>query len=156
MHELLLAAVLACQIAPAPGADAAALGSLEAHEQHRYQTQTGFKDRINLFEDVVERYAKEISKTRKEGRLTSLDGLGGRYEQVLGLLEKELARPVNKKDRSRELKRLEIRLRKSTDDFRAEQLTVPTEHSGHFQKLVEATDKLRSKIIQILFSGVYK
>jgi hypothetical protein len=156
MHELLLAAVLACQIAPAPVADATALGSLEAHEQHRYQTQTGFKDRINLFEDVVERYAKEISKTRKEGRLTSLDGLGGRYEQMLGLLEKELARPVNKKDRSRELKRLEIRLRKSTDDFRAEQSVVPTENSGPFQKLIEATEKLRSKIIQILFSGVYK
>ena len=146
MFHALLATLLLFQ---SPTADDSGLNSQE-QTQYKLQTQTG--DRLELLENVIERYRKIFNDLGKRQDLDGLLAVAENYSRVLKLVDAESLR-VPEKDRrkSRPLRRVEIELRRTRDDLEDFKRSASAEQYTVFERFVGETEELRVNILQLIF-----
>ena len=146
MFHALLATLLLFQ---SPTADDAGLNSQE-QTQYKLQTQTG--DRLELLENVIERYRKTFNDLGKRQDLDGLLAVAENYSRVLKLVDAESLRiPEKDRRKSRPLRRVEIELRKTRDDLEDFKRSASAEQYTVFERFVGETEELRVNILQLIF-----
>ncbi len=127
-----------------------------SHEEFRkYQSQPKFRDQMNLFGRVMARYEKmlrvHVKETEIDGTLKCLKRL-----RVLGdhALQKA-SQPTKDKDlRSKQVKKLEIHLRKFLESIDDLKLSVPFAHRKEFETTAKSLEKLRNQLLKGIFGVV--
>ena len=125
---------------------------LSDKEFRKYQTQSKFRDRMNLFGKVMARYEKTLRGHVKEAEidgalkcLKQLRALGGHALQGA-------SQQTKKKDlRSKQVKKLEIHLRKFVESIDDLKFSVPFAYRKEFEATAESLEKLRNQLLMGIF-----
>ncbi len=153
MGVALLCFLLGSSAAFAPEIDAGLSELLTQREYQKYRAKPRYKDRIDLFQKVFDRQVRAVrvylGQKRLEKVLNTLQDMGqmARY----AMQEPSRARAQIKELQSKQVKKLEIRLRKLLENLDDLRFSVPFEYRTEFDRTKEDLEKLRDQLLRQLF-----
>ena len=153
---LLLAGHFLSPLQEGKGADLPLQDLLTEKEFRDYQRKPRYRNRIDLFKKAFDRQARLLQRYVKQSQMEKSGDLLQRMRALGYHVEKESSN-VEKRDdlRSKQVKQLEIRLRKLVEAIRDLQATVPFEYLENFESTAEALEKLRRILLtQLLGDGL--
>lgn len=130
---------------------------LTPQEYRVYQSDPNYKDRMDLFEEVLDRYAKMLRQYVRESKLEeglkSLEYLGALAEYII----EQTGQSARGKDlRSKEVKKLEIRLRKLIETVQDLKSAVHLHFQPDFQLAADHLTDARNRLLAQMFGeGLY-
>jgi len=127
-----------------------------ARELQKYRTEVKYKDRMEVFTDVLKRFSQllrgQVEKKTIDDLLDTLDTLQSLSHHAL----KE-PMPANKKElRSGEVRKLEIRIRKLIEDIEDAKSIAAYEYRVEFDESIDDLAQLRDQLLQNMFGDAAK
>lgn len=130
---------------------------LTPQEHQVYQSNPDYRNRMDLFEEVLDRYAKTLRQLVRESKLEeglkSLENLGALAEHII----EQTGQSARGKDlRSKEVKKLEIRLRKLIETLQDLKSAVHLHYQPDFQLAADHLEDARNRLLAQMFGeGLY-
>lgn len=125
-------------------------------ELRKYRAQVRYKDRMEVFTDVLKRFSQllrgQVEKKKVEELLDTLDTLQSLSRHALAE-----PMPANKKElRSGEVRKLEIRIRKLVEDIEDAKSIAPYEYRVEFDESIDDLTDLRNQLLENMFGDAVK
>ncbi|MDA2933901.1 hypothetical protein MYX82_06110 [Acidobacteria bacterium AH-259-D05] len=128
---------------------------LTNREFRDYQRKPRYRDRIDLFRKVFERDASLLERYVKRNQMEESSDLLGKIHALCHHVEKESSGVEKSGDlRSKQVKNLEIRLRKLVETIKDLQAVSAFEYMERFEVTTEALEKLRKILLTQLLGGL--
>ena len=149
----LLAILLLLAGAPNPGqqdqqVDLQLQDLLTDREFRDYRRKPRYKDRINLFKKAFDRDSKALERHVERNELGESAAMLLRIQALCHHVEQESSRANEPKDlRSKQVKQLEIQLRRLAENIRDLQRAVPWEYLDRFEVTAQRVEKLRKLLL---------
>ncbi len=127
-----------------------------AKELQKYRAQARYKDRMEVFTDVLKRFSQllrgQVENKKIEELLDTLDTLQSISHHAL-----REPMPANKKElRSGEVRKLEIRIRKLIEDIEDAKSIAPYEYRVEFDESINDLAHLRDRLLENMFGDAAK
>ncbi|UCF36148.1 MAG: hypothetical protein JSU96_15175 [Acidobacteriota bacterium] len=126
--------------------------TLSAKDWQKYQRETRYRNKIKIVRSGLEKKQKELDSRLGQRKLAAIYRT---LAEIRGLahhaavLSSEESNP--KELQHKEVKRLEIRLRKLSEHLEDQKLLVPYENRFHFENTTEIVEELRDQLLRQLF-----
>lgn len=125
---------------------------LSSREMGSYLRNTGYTQRLSVLRGALERRAKRLESEIKHMDLAVVSTTLAEIRSVVAYAHAlPTAGLPEKQTRHREVKRLEILLRKTTDQLNDQKLDVPYEERGVFEATANRIETLRNQLLRQLF-----
>jgi len=127
-----------------------------AREIQKYRTEVRYKDRMEVFTDVLKRFSQllrgQVEQKKVEELLDTLDILQSISHHAL-----REPMPANKKElRSGEVRKLEIRIRKLIEEIEDAKSIAPYEYRVEFDESIDDLAHLRDQLLENMFGDAAK
>lgn len=124
---------------------------LTDRELRDYQRTPRYRNRISMFKKVFDRNSNLLERYVKANDLGKSSNLLLQIQAMCNFVEQETNQTEDLKElRSKQVKQLEIRLRRLAKTIRDLQVTRPWEHIDQFEVTVQAVDHLRTLLLHHL------
>ena len=121
---------------------------LTEREFRDYRRKPRYRDRIDLFKKVFDRNANLLERYVKGNELGESDDLLRQIQALCRYVEQEASQVKEPKDlRSKQVKQLEIRLRRLVETIKNLQAITPWEYIDQFEVTVQTMEKLRKLLL---------
>lgn len=125
---------------------------LTPHEESDLYRKTRYKDKVEVLRKVMERRSKRLETELDKRNLAVIFRTLAELRSVSSTLLELSVNETNEKDRrDKQVKKLEIYLRKLSEQLSTQMLLVPLENRNQFQETVRVAEKLRDQLLQQLF-----
>jgi hypothetical protein len=126
---------------------------LTPKEFMKYQSKTGYKDRMDLFRKALSDRARQLRGHLKARRMEHSMAALKQIEVLAQYASAEPSRRVaSPKDlRSNQVRKLEIRIRKMLDTLYDSKLSIPSEYRSQFDSTAEDLQQLRKQLLHQVF-----
>jgi hypothetical protein len=130
------------------------LQELLAPDQYRkYISKTKYKDRIDILRKTMESYGSMLRRHLDRKDLNEVKQALTRLRALTHYAQEEPTRSAaSQKDlRSKQIKKMEILLRRQLDTLNDMKLSVPFDFRPEFEETTEAFERLRDQLLRGLF-----
>ena len=125
---------------------------LSSSELNHYEGKTKYRDRMELFEKVLKRYDRALRARVKMSQIEKAFELLVQIRALSQYITEETLRSARPKDlRSRQVRKLEIRLRNLIETIGSLQLGLLLKHQPQFEATSEALSISRSRLLVQIF-----
>ncbi|MDA2938791.1 hypothetical protein MYX75_11085 [Acidobacteria bacterium AH-259-A15] len=125
---------------------------LTAREFQKYQSKPKYRDRIDLFRNAFDRRADLLRRYVQRKEMEKTADLLRKLHALSHYAAEESSNVKNPKDlRSRQVKKLEIRLRKLIETMNDLKSTAPFEYQDDFEITAQALQDLRKTLLTQIF-----
>lgn len=134
-------------------ADPPVMQLFPAKKYAQYQSRPNYKDRMDIYREVLD---DQIADVRSRLKKLELDNAVGILRQIGAVARHAMTDPsresTNPKDlRSKQVKKLEIRIRKMVGTLDDLKLGVPYDYRAEFEATSGELEKLRDQLLKQLF-----
>ncbi|MFQ5740356.1 MAG: hypothetical protein ACE5JX_15215 [Acidobacteriota bacterium] len=125
---------------------------LSSKEMRVYQSKPSYKDRMDLFRKVLERYSKDISSSVRKRNIEETIQHLKEIRALTHYGEKQAQRVKKPKElSSKQVKKLEIRVRKLVQTLADLAIAVPFEYREEFEATEQRLESFRNQLLKQLF-----
>ncbi|MFQ5929563.1 MAG: hypothetical protein ACE5MK_07680, partial [Acidobacteriota bacterium] len=125
---------------------------LTAREFQKYRSKPKYRDRMDLFRNAFDRRADLLRRYVKRKEMERTADLLRKLHALSHYAAEESSNVKNQKDlRSRQVKKLEIRLRKLIETINDLKSTAPFEYQDDFEITAQALQELRKTLLTQIF-----
>lgn len=125
---------------------------LSTQELRELSRKDKFHDRADVFDHALERLVRELGRTVKGEELEPILESLRRIRGLVHYVEIEIKPSVRRKEfRSRQVKKLEIHLRKLVEALRDYRISVPFEYRSQFDQTSDRIEELRDSLLKRIF-----
>jgi hypothetical protein len=127
---------------------------LSAKAYQKYQQKENYKDRVDLFRETLSDQADALHNEIKDKHLEGAGEVLGKMRALANYAKQEPTRQsASVKDlRSRQVIKLEVRIRRLTDTLHDYKLSVPLEYRDQFDQTTADLETLRDQLLKGIFS----
>lgn len=121
-------------------------------ENQAYVSKPQYRDRMDLFDNILERYDNELRRHTKAEKVDDALHLLKQLRILSACAIKEAERPATPKDlRSKQVKKFEIRIRKVVETLDNLKLEVWSQYQLEFESTADELNELRNRLLVQMF-----
>jgi len=139
-------AMQAAALAPAPGPDC-----LLATEQSRLQTEIKLNNRIKIYDEASTRCQNSLAALVRHQDLQAVPAQLKSWLNLLEISLKDIDSSTARKDKSRNLIRYEIHLRKAVGNVQELKLKATADQFDDFERFIARAQEIHKKLVNMLF-----
>lgn len=122
-------------------------------QYNQYVSKPKYKDRIDLLRKIIESRASLLHKQLDRRDLNEVKQVLSEFRALTHYAQEEPSRSTASPDdlRSKQIKKMEIMLRKQLDSMNDMKLSVPFDFRSEFEITIQAIEQLRDQLLRGLF-----
>lgn len=125
---------------------------LTPREGSNLARKTRYNDKIEILRKAMERRTDRLDRELQNRNLAIIFRTLAELRSISSvLLDLSVNEPDEKERRNKEVKKLEIYLRKLSEQLSSQMLSVPLENRPQFEETISIAEKLRDQLLQQLF-----